>query len=168
MPYQIRKASIDDVNAIAAIHVASWSAAYDGLMPQNYIHRFTLAHREKQWANIIGRELAWVFVAEDQSGLLGFLCCGQPKGYDNPKTYELSALYIAPTRYHSGIGSCLYDTCEKHLLNLGGERIELWALAGNHRAHRFYQRHGFQPTGSVSQEEIDGTVLIDLEFSKNI
>ncbi|MEJ2763669.1 GNAT family N-acetyltransferase [Photobacterium sp. MCCC 1A19761] len=119
MQYKIRKASIDDVTAIAAIHVASWSEAYDSLMPKHYIDRFTLAHREKQWANIIGHELAWVFVAEDQSDLLGFLCCGQPKGYYNPKTYELSALYIAPTRYHSDIGSCLYDTCEKHLLNLG-------------------------------------------------
>lgn len=47
MNYIIRKASMDDVNDIARIHVNSWQEAYKGLMPQRFIESYTFDKRHK-------------------------------------------------------------------------------------------------------------------------
>jgi hypothetical protein len=45
----IRWASFEDARAIAAIHIASWHAAYRGLMPDEVLDALTIAKRERDW-----------------------------------------------------------------------------------------------------------------------
>jgi len=168
MLHRIRRAVIDDVDQIAKIHVDSWAEAYKGLMPINYIESFTVERRTKLWTNIISRDLAFVMVAEDNSGVIGFLCFGQPKGYENTNNYELSSLYIAPSRYGCGVGSSLYKECKKELSLKKAQQVKLWVLDSNQRAINFYKKHNFTPTGNSDEETVGKVVLIDLELSSKL
>ncbi|EGQ9065207.1 hypothetical protein WD347_004671 [Vibrio parahaemolyticus] len=67
-------------------------------MPQSYIESYTLEKRQKLWSNIIGRNLAEVLVADSDDGLVGFLCFGQPKTLKGTEVYDLSSIYIDPSK----------------------------------------------------------------------
>ncbi|WP_232313061.1 hypothetical protein [Enterovibrio coralii] len=69
----VRKANIKDVQDIASIHVRSWNAAFDGLMPAAYIDKFTLARRVKEWQHIIENRKEHVLVAEQKAKCWGLL-----------------------------------------------------------------------------------------------
>ena len=45
----IRAASASDVEAIAALHLASWWAAYRGIVPDQFLHGITLESRIARW-----------------------------------------------------------------------------------------------------------------------
>lgn len=166
MSLKVRVASLDDVVQIAQIHVDSWAYAYTGLMPQSYIESYTLAKRQQLWANIIGRKLAQVLVADCGGVLVGFLCFGQPKDLAGTQNYELSSIYLHPEKIGLGIGQVLYDECEKMLQVRQAKRIVVWALDGNERALNFYVKQGFTRTGNVSEECSDNLVLTDIELVK--
>ena len=168
MNYIIRKASMDDVNDIARIHVNSWQEAYKGLMPQRFIESYTFDKRHKLWTNIIERELAAVFVAVSHDECLGFLCVGQLKSMEDTQTYELSSIYINSSYIGVGIGQSLYKECEKYLLVRGAEQVTVWALDSNKRALNFYAKLGFRLTGHTSKEQAEEVVLNDVELSKTL
>lgn len=168
MFHKIRSAVIEDVEQVAKVHVDSWAKAYNGLMPKPYIESFTLERRMKLWTNIISRNLAIVLVAEDYSGVIGFICFGQTKGYENTSNYELSSLYVSPSKYRSGIGSTLYNECKNQLLRKKCKQINLWVLDSNEQAINFYKKHGFITTGVSDTEEVGSNVLVDLELSNRL
>ncbi|PLR57507.1 GNAT family N-acetyltransferase [Vibrio parahaemolyticus] len=168
MKFRVRKASFDDVDKIAHIHVNSWSYAYNGLMPQSYIESYTLEKRQKLWSNIIGRNLAEVLVADSDDGLVGFLCFGQPKTLKGTELYDLSSIYIDPSKIGNGIGQALYNECEKMLRTLKAKRVLLWALDSNESALKFYTKQGFAPTGKISTELANDMVLNDIELVKDL
>ncbi|EJG1282528.1 GNAT family N-acetyltransferase [Vibrio parahaemolyticus] len=168
MKFRVRKASLDDVNQIAHIHVNSWAYAYKGLMPQSYIQSYTLEKRQKLWSNIIGRNLAEVLVADCDEGLVGFLCFGQPKALKGSEVYDLSSIYIDPNKIGSGIGQALYNECEKALRTLKAKRVLLWVLDSNESALNFYIRQGFMRTGEISTELANDMVLNDTELVKEL
>jgi GNAT superfamily N-acetyltransferase len=60
----------------------------------------------------------------------------------------LEALYVAPSAWGSGVADRLHDAAVAELRARGVERARLWVLEENHRARRFYERHGWTPDGT--------------------
>ena len=166
MQTQIRKALAKDIKHIAQIHVDSWQVAYKDLMPPTYIGSFDLKRRTQEWSNIIERDLAEVWLAENNSEIVGFCCFGQPKGYKNTNNFKLSCLYISPSQFAKGYGSLLQQKCDAILLEKAADKLFISALKGNQRAINFYQKHGFELTGIIEEEPLADTILVDLELVK--
>ena len=74
---------------------------------------------------------ATVMVAEQDAGLMGFVTV-DPTGY-------LDQLVVAPENWASGMAEALLDEAKR--LAPGG--IALHVNKDNHRAVRFYEKHGF-------------------------
>ncbi|NMT17561.1 GNAT family N-acetyltransferase, partial [Vibrio parahaemolyticus] len=115
-----------------------------------------------------GRNLAEVLVADSDDGLVGFLCFGQPKTLKGTEAYDLSSIYIDPSKIGNGIGQALYNECEKMLRTLKAKRVLLWALDSNESALKFYTKQGFTPTGEISTELANDMVLNDIELVKEL
>ena len=49
----MRSAVAADAPAIAEVHVASWRAAYRGLLPEEYLDSRTVAVRTQQWESVL-------------------------------------------------------------------------------------------------------------------
>ena len=71
-----------------------------------------------------------VTVAEDESGLIGFV--GETEGWINH-------LYVRPDRLRAGIGSALLRCAQGHQ-----SRLELWCFQKNLGGRAFYEAHGFE------------------------
>jgi len=69
---KVRDALSQDARRCAEVHISSWRAGYDGLLPDDYLHRLTVEDRLPWWKEILAappeaRELA-IAVVEDETG----------------------------------------------------------------------------------------------------
>jgi ribosomal protein S18 acetylase RimI-like enzyme len=149
---ELRDATPADARAIATMLVASWRAAYRGLMPDEVLAGLSVAERERFWSDTLSalEPHASVVVATAAQAVVGFAAVGAP--FDpidraDPTLGHLYALYLDPDSWGRGIGTQLHATALDRLRACGFTSAGLWVLDGNQRARRFYHRHGWTDTG---------------------
>jgi GNAT superfamily N-acetyltransferase len=134
------------VSTIAALHAASWKAAYRGLFSDRYLDHEVDADRRVYWKKRL-RQLTdangrgQIFLATVGGKAAGFLCMDvitEPEWgayVDN--------LHVLPAWRGANIGGMLLargtDWAHKHERN----QLYLWVYEKNHAARRFYRRDGW-------------------------
>ena len=163
--YTVRPATARDAKAIAEIHVATWQAAYQDLMPADYLKTMTVEKRLAYWREAIEFSEPQLLVATDGDKVAGFVGFDRSRDAGTKSTVgEIWALYVAPEHWGMGAGLALWDGAREGLKEEGCTQVTLWVLLGNERAMRFCeQAAGFKremPSlktiafGSVKLEEI--------------
>jgi len=147
----IRPATVADAEALADLHLDVWDEAYAGLMPAAILlsRRADRAGRVTRWRENLAARTTWV--ADDPAApgrLLGFSTGGDRRD-DDPSlpARELWALYVRAQAYGTGLGR------ELLVAAVADEPAYLWVLAGNARALRFYEKHGFALDGHTKTEQ---------------
>ena len=64
---------------------------------------------------------------------------------------HVSMVFVAPTRWGSGIGRELLDSLHLTMRERGYSVASLWTRASNERARRLYEGRGYQRTPDVKQ-----------------
>jgi ribosomal protein S18 acetylase RimI-like enzyme len=138
-----REALSDVLDAVVALHLASWRDAYRGLLPDAYLDGALAGDlwdkwRRKATAADPARDL--LVVAEDARGLTGFaFACFAP---DRPDSAFLDNLHVKPGARGGGIGTALMRAVAPRLASLGYRGLHLKVFASNAAAIRFYERLG--------------------------
>jgi GNAT superfamily N-acetyltransferase len=148
----LRDATPADAHALATVHVASWRAAYRGLMPDEVLAGMSVPDREQLWSDRLTAQeaRASVVVAAEAGRVVGFAAAGPPlvrADRADSTLGDLYALYLDPDRWGRGIGTPLHAAVLDRLVTHGFTHAGLWVLDGNLRALRFYYRHGWTDTG---------------------
>lgn len=162
----VRRAQRGDVEAIAAIHAASWQATYAGMMDAASLEGMTAASRQPMWERILesGDARFAVFVAEVNGAVVGFCSVGPSRTVDDAG--ELYTIYLEPGREGKGLGHALLTAAEDALRRQGYRLATLWVLQENRVARRFYERHGWTADGAVQDEELFGVRVTELRYAK--
>jgi GNAT superfamily N-acetyltransferase len=63
--------------------------------------------------------------------------------------WEICRVYVNPTLHGAGLGTELLETAERHATANGAAELFLWTDTRFHRAHRFYEKHGYVRQGPV-------------------
>ncbi len=139
----VREATVDDVPAIARVHVDTWRATYRGIVPDDFLDGLTYEGRERQWTAALGPgSRTRLFVGEDDAGrVVGFAACGPELGGDPDYRGELYALYIDAAAQGRGLGRQLVRAVAGRLADEGMTSLLLWVLAEN-PSRGFYERLG--------------------------
>jgi ribosomal protein S18 acetylase RimI-like enzyme len=144
----IRRATVDDADAIERVQVETWRAAYAGLMPDGAVASFDVEARQRWWREGLAHEPrpgSETLVAELDGAVVGFVSVGACRDEDGPG--ELYAIYLDSTRWGSGVGRALIERAEESLRASGFAEARLWVLEGNERAERFYRAAGWERDG---------------------
>jgi GNAT superfamily N-acetyltransferase len=155
---RIRAATPEDARAIAEVHVASWRAAYRGVLPDTYLDRLSVDEREAQRRGHLGDPSSeWgTLVAEEDGRVIGFATFGPSRDEDAPPgTGEVPAIYLDPAVVGTGVGRALFAEAASGLRNAGFTRATLWVLEANERARRFYEKAGWTWDGATSRHDFD-------------
>jgi GNAT superfamily N-acetyltransferase len=64
------------------------------------------------------------------------------------------AIYVDPEHWSTGAGRALMTAALDYLTASGPRPVRLWALDGNERARRFYERCGFVADGAVGSHPV--------------
>lgn len=129
-----RRAEPGDLSQVADLFLASRTAASPAMPPVTPPWEVVRAHIEA-WD--LGVREVWL--AEDALGLAGFATLTGS---------WLEALYVAPERQGTGIGTALLELA----MSLRPDGFGLWVFASNAPARGFYRRHGL-----IELEHTDGS-----------
>jgi L-amino acid N-acyltransferase YncA len=96
----VREVRVEDVDAIARVQVASWQAAYRGVISDAYLDGMDVAERTARWHDRLagGSDGRRVYVAEGDGGaVVGFVAHGSCRDADaSARVGELYAIYVLP------------------------------------------------------------------------
>jgi GNAT superfamily N-acetyltransferase len=147
----VRRATVEDADRIAAVHVASWRAAYPGLLPDDLLAGLSVERRAGEWRRWLaaGGERSFTLLAEIDGEIAAFCTLAMPTRDEGEAAdvAEIPALYADPRFFASGVGTVLIDAAVEAMREHGHNKAILWMLEGNERAAAFYERRGWHRDG---------------------
>src|SRR5437660_3949548 len=163
MSFTIRPARMEDAGAIAFVQVESWKSTYAGIVPDEYLASLSVKSRTVAWKELFDAGTSLMFVAEDTTGVFGFVSGGKLRdpieGYDA----ELYAIYLLQQKQLQGAGRLLLRKLVDGLRANHLRSLIVWVLARN-PAVGFYLRLGGHQVAE-KQIEIGGVQLTELAFA---
>lgn len=145
---KIRRATLTDATAIAEVHVASFKAVHRGLLP---LAEITVERREALWREVLGRSGGdgFALVATRAGSVAGFCHLATPARDPDcgALTAEVTAIYVEPQRWRTGIGGALLGSAIDEL-GADWRELILWVLEESRRARSFYAASGFVADGA--------------------
>jgi ribosomal protein S18 acetylase RimI-like enzyme len=175
--FEIRAATRDDADAITDVQVASWRAGYAHVFPDSvlYADDFESSRRTfwSSWRFAPGHRISIVLEPDGDGNerVIGFCSYGpereRARGFTGRG--EVWAFYVHPDRWGSGAAAELMEHVEQRLQAEGFATAVLWVLHDNPRARRFYERHGWVPTGlEANFDEYCEVSVPEVEYRKEL
>jgi GNAT superfamily N-acetyltransferase len=161
----------EDIRDVSTVRVKGWQAAYQGMVPQDYLDALTVDEDARMRCDIFARSTGSVLnlVAEEDGAIVGWAALGPSKEEDRkPQDGELLALYAAPDRLGTGVGKVLMQQTLVAARERSFTRIVLWVIATNTRARRFYERGGFVLDGYPTDWSVNGTAVPEVRYCKSL
>ncbi|MBA2874248.1 GNAT family N-acetyltransferase [Thermaerobacillus caldiproteolyticus] len=140
----IRKATINDANGIATVHVESWKTTYQGIVPSSYLAQLRVSEREQNWRRGLQQQKHHIFVAEEDGKVCGFISGGSnraTKGKEADYEGEIYAIYLLKEAQGKGYGTKLLEALVRDFRSDGICSMVVWVLADN-PSRQFYERLG--------------------------
>ena len=130
----IRRATVDDVDALVTLHLDTVLFAYRDWFPPDAGEpdRDELL---QLWSDDVEQAHA-VHVVEVDGAIVGSVVA-RANG-------DLARLHVHPDHWGTGIGQALHDAAVGALRAGGHDRAELWVIEANARARSLYERNGWQ------------------------
>jgi len=161
MDFELRRAIVDDADAIARVQVESWRSTYAGIVPEDYLQSLDVEDRTASWAKHLLDGSMLAFVALDVVGIFGFVCGGKLRGELASFDAELYAIYLLRRSQRCGAGTALTTSLAAAIRSEGYKGMAVWVLEKNLPAVGFYRRLG---AIQIAEKPIDigGAALIEL------
>jgi len=157
----VRAATLDDAAAIARVNVSSWRSSFSGMLPDEFLASLSEANYAERWKRVIVEGSSKVYVAEDETGVVGFASGGRERAGEQGYKGELYAIYVMDAAKRRGFGRELVRAMVGGLRELALGDMIVWVLRDNAPARAFYERLGgvyvrSQPTtiGRATVDEV--------------
>ena len=147
---EIRKATPDDADEVTDVNLASWEAAYRGLIDDSALDGIKRDRTAREWRAYIEspedeEHRLWVIVEDER--ILGYARTGPSREADavEGRSAEVYGLYTHPDVWGGGAGGELLQHAAQDFTERGYEVVTLWVVEANARARRFYEKQGWVP-----------------------
>ncbi len=140
----LRRATVADASAIAALRIDSWRTSYKGLIPDSYLEDMNLDDSIELWLRILtapGDRTA-VFVAEVDREVVGFSAGMMLSDKKFDFDAELTATYLKPAMQDQGLGTRLVRMVAERFQGWGANGLLVWVLSENKAGCQFYEKLG--------------------------
>ena len=134
MSFSLRKATPDDVGAVARIWHVAWQDGHLGHVPPELLPYRT----EEHFVSRTRTRIDSMWVADSGGRLVGFMVV---------KDDELEQIFVERAARGSGVAAMLLRKGEDEIRRAGHRRAWLAVVAGNQRARAFYARLGWRDAG---------------------
>ena len=158
----IRDATEEDISTIRSLAREAWTEAYSDAVPESVIEDAVSEwYAEETMTRIIGDDEQVCLVTTDDDGqIVGF-----SHGATDNGEGDVLRLYVAPDRWHEGIGTNLLEAMEERLREMGAETVQAMVLADNEIGNAFYEERGFEKTGEA-ETQLDGDTRTENVYVK--
>lgn len=150
----IREATIDDIPAIARIHVPAKQKSYAVAVDNDYLQSFTFKEYEEIWKNYMAAADAKQYLALFDDQPAGVISFGRlrtpPPGTSRIRPLyagEIFGIHVHPDYWQKGVGKALLKKASQDLSEEKVFSLCLWVIAGNKNAISFYEHMDGQRVG---------------------
>lgn len=157
----IRVATPADAFDVARVHVATWRAAYAGLVPAEVLAALSVPAAAAKWEGHLEDAATRTWVADAGGTVTAFASAGPSRDADTPEAGEVYAVYVYPGAQRAGTGRSLLGTA---LAWLAPREATLWVLTANAAARAFYEACGFRPDGAARGIDVGGAVVDEVRY----
>jgi len=184
----VRRAGAPDSEDLARIRIASWQAAYRGIVPDPVLDGFDPVGETVTWRErLAGPAAAWMWVASivkpfEPPGLeplepvrplapprlAGYVAAGPGRHAGEEGLGEVWAIYVDPEAQRRGVGRALMAAAVHGLAVQGFNEAVLWVFEANVSARAFYERLGWAPDGAAKPFAIGGVAPIELRYRRRL
>ncbi len=139
---RVRRAVVEDADAIERVRTDTWRDAYRGLMPDSLLDGlgYDATRRRASMAALPPDQ--FVLVAEDEDAVVGFCIGGRSHTPEERFRGEVYAIYVVPEQHGRGIGRALLQAAVNELVDRDLRSMIIWVLRENAPSRRFYERMG--------------------------
>ena len=130
----LRPATADDIGSIAEIWHAGWHDAHDGNVPDELV----AVRAEDSFLTRAPDLVPHTTVA---------VVDGEVAGFVSIEDDEVDQVFVSSRHRGAGVADALMADAEERLRAAGRTSAWLAVVAGNARARRFYERHGWTDDG---------------------
>jgi len=159
----LRPGTPDDASAVAEVNVATWRAAFCGVIPDAFLDGLTAAGRRDAFREmLIGQSPpgARTTVAELDGRIVGFVAWGPSRDVDAAHdTGEIYAIYVHEERWGSGSTN---EPVTEVVLDFGCEKLTMAEAGATHDLHSTY----FDPSRAAFVAFVNSALPDDSELSK--
>lgn len=164
----IREAKSEDAPQMARVHVASWQAAYRGILPDELLDNLAVETFQGSWEKHIANPQRTNLVLEVEGVVQGFAAFGHWREEGAPpETGELYALYLASEIWGSGCGGTLWKEAAARMRKTYSQ-VTVWVLRDNARARGFYESVGFGYDGQVADITLFGATVPEVRYRASL
>jgi ribosomal protein S18 acetylase RimI-like enzyme len=160
----IRQAKVEDASAIAAVHVRTWQAAYEGIVPAEYLAGLSEPEKTAFWEQQLAVNRGVNLVAVNRGRVVGWVSGGPSRDADLEGGSEVYAIYVSKEAWGQGVGRRLMKRIEKAISPCSS--ITLWVLRQNERAIGFYRGVGYEFDGAEKTVRFGDVALIEGRLRK--
>lgn len=143
----VRIAKRSDLEVIQELHAKLFEYE-DSLITLYNLQYDKSEYSKKYFLNRLDPSNGCIFLAVDNSKIIGYLCAG--KGSEEyravTKYAEIESLFVLSEYRNQGIGKMLMDGFKEWAKNLGISRLKVEVVSINSRSLEYYKREGFVPT----------------------
>jgi GNAT superfamily N-acetyltransferase len=158
----VKPATLNDLEAVARIHVDTWRSTYTGVIDQAYLDLLSYEAKAAQWKQGIesGNPGIFRYAAESGGAVSGIAIFGKTRDQLSDADCELYALYVADEAQGTGAGYALFAEAASILSRNGYHKMLIKVLKENPKGIRFYERQGCIAIGEA-EIELDGQTYLD-------
>jgi len=149
MTVDYRAATVADAEALAELGAHTFTHTFGHLYDPDDLETFLQNHSPENWDKELSDPAFEVRVAECEGQLVGYVKLGPSAlPIDTPRrAIELRQIYVLKDHHGSGLARALTEWAIDEVRDQGFEELYLTVYKDNHRARRFYDRHGFEVVG---------------------
>ena len=144
MDIQIKRLAAEDIavtNDLVHIMIGAWQSGFRNILPDSVIEQYTQFEPcTDMFRQILSSGIGTMYLAQLKGQSVGLLYW-LPEG----GTARIEALLTVPEVWGKGVAAALMDRALAD--STAFSSLTVWPFRENHRAKRFYEKHGFTPTG---------------------
>ena len=145
---QIRRAEAGDETSLAYIQTESWKAAFDGIIPAERLAESTkMEHAVDMYQRLLAAHKGNGYILELDGKPHCIAWWDASREPDMPGFAELICIHSLKENRHKGYGSRMMEKVLEDIRSAGYDKVMLWVFDNNLPAIRFYEAHGFDPSG---------------------
>lgn len=150
MTFALRRACTADAPAVRALFCRSFRATFGHLYRPHELDAWLEERSDRQFRVETGCASHACFLGEDEGRLLGYATLGPQELGLSPEArwWVLKQLYLDEAAKGTGLADALLMQALAEARARSVEELYLTVWVDNHRARRFYARHGFEEVGA--------------------
>ena len=140
----IRKAKAGDANTLAFIQTESWKSAFNRILSKEDLDRYTDVNRAiTLYSKLLNENIGNGFILTIDENPYCIAYWDKTRDDEMEGYSEIICIHSLCDNWGKGYGTEMMNHILSDIKNSGFSKVMLWVFKENHRARKFYEKHGF-------------------------